>query len=66
MTGVTRALGVLLLVGALLAAACSPEATRLRNGGPGGDIGNRSAEPELHGRINPYYETPRYAPASGQ
>jgi hypothetical protein len=33
------------LLAALLAAAvvaCSPEATRVRNGGPGADIGNHS------------------------
>ena len=66
MTGALRALGILLLVGALLTAACSPEATRVRNGGPGGDIGNRSAEVQMHGRIDPYYETPRYGQASSQ
>jgi hypothetical protein len=40
---VRRALAALLA--ALLAAtvvACSPEATRTRNGGPGADIGNHS------------------------
>jgi hypothetical protein len=50
----------MLLLGALTIAACSPEATRSRGGGPGGDIGNRSAVPQIHGTINPYYETPRY------
>jgi hypothetical protein len=66
MTGVTRAVAIVLLVGGLLTSACSPEATRVRNGGPGGDIGNRSPVPEIHGPIDPYYETPRYGQASSQ
>ena len=61
-----RVLGVLLLVGGLLTAACSPEATRVRSGGPGADIGNRPAEVQIHGRVNPYYETPRFGQASGR
>jgi hypothetical protein len=64
MPGGRRLLAVLFLVCGLLTAACSPEATRVRGGGPGGDIGNRSAPAEIHGRINPYYETPRYGQAS--
>lgn len=66
MTGVTRALVALLLIAGVLASACSPEATRVRSGGPGGDIGNRPQVPEIHGRVNPYYETPRYGQASGR
>ncbi len=60
MTNGARTFGILLLVGVLTGAACSPEATRSRGGGPGGDIGNRSAVPQIHGTVNPYYETPRY------
>ena len=60
MPSTIRMLSVLLLVGGLLATACSPEATRARGGGPGGDIGNRSTVIDMHGRIDPYYETPRY------
>ncbi len=60
MTNRARTFGILLLVGVLTVAACSPEATRSRGSGPGGDIGNRSAVPEIHGAVNPYYETPRY------
>ena len=53
----TLALG--LSVGALLAAACaSPEATRTRQGGPGGDIGNRRERVEIHGRTDPSYDVP--------
>jgi hypothetical protein len=55
-----------LLVGGLLLAACSPEATRTRGGGPGGDIGNHQTPPQLHGQINPYYETPRFGQASSK
>lgn len=53
-----------LLVGALALAACSPEATRTRSGGPGGDIGNRSTPAQIHGPTDPYYETPRYSGAA--
>jgi hypothetical protein len=60
LTRLSRTLGILLLLGVLMAAACSPEATRSRGGGPGGDIGNHSAVTQMHGNVNPYYETPRY------
>ena len=60
MTSLVRPFGILLLLGALTIAACSPEATRSRGSGPGGDTGNRSGVPQIHGTINPYYETPRY------
>jgi hypothetical protein len=65
-TSLTYALSILLLVGGLTMAACSPEATRTRSGGPGGDIGNRPPVPEIHGRTNPYYETPRFGQASSR
>ncbi len=53
----TLALAVIL--GALLTAACaSPEATRVRQGGPGGDIGNRRERVEIHGRTDPSYDVP--------
>ncbi len=39
--------------------ACeSPEATRTRGGGPGGDVGNRDAVVELHEGSRPFYQTP--------
>ena len=60
MTNGVRTFGILLLLCVLTVAACSPEATRSRGSGPGGDIGNHSAVPEIHGTVNPYYETPRY------
>ena len=55
-----RSLGLVLVGGALLTAACSsPEATRMRQGGPGGDIGNRPAQVQIHGRTDPSYDVPR-------
>jgi hypothetical protein len=42
---------------AALGACTSPEATRERAGGPGGDVGNRG-DVELHGGSQPYYGTP--------
>ena len=50
----------LLLAGALalMVAGCgSPEATRLRAGGPGADVGNHGSI-ELHAGADPYYRTP--------
>jgi hypothetical protein len=55
-----RTFSILLLLGVLMVVACSPEATRSRGSGPGADIGNHSAVPQIHGTVNPYYETPRY------
>jgi hypothetical protein len=41
------------------AAACrSPEAARVRGGGPGADIGNRNPVVEMHAGSKPYYQTP--------
>jgi hypothetical protein len=46
-------------VSAMLTSACtSPEATRQRSGGPGGDPGNRGATVQLHEGAKPYYHTP--------
>ncbi len=45
----------------LLLVACSPEASRTRGGGPGGDIGNRAGEVELR-PLGPkviYFNTPK-------
>ena len=44
---------------ALLSSAChSPEATRKRGGGAGGDPGNRDAVVEIHQGAEPYHDTP--------
>ncbi len=58
---------VLFLALALLLAACGPEASRTRGGGPGADIGNRGATVELRptGPRVIYYNTPRPGSASG-
>lgn len=43
----------------LCALACtSPEAARVRGGGPGADPGNRDAVVEMHGGSQPYFGTP--------
>ena len=52
-------LRVALLLAAGLAACTSPEATRVRAGGPGGDTGNRARVVEMHEGSEPYWRTPR-------
>lgn len=48
---------------ALIFAACdSPEADRVRGGGPGADLGNRDRVVELHGGSVIYSETPCLTP----
>ncbi len=43
----------------LLAAACSsPEAARVRGGGPGADVGNRKPVVQMHEGARPYHDTP--------
>jgi hypothetical protein len=50
----------ILLAAALAAAACqSPEASRSMGGGPGADVGNRSATVEMHEGSQPFWQTPR-------
>ena len=55
-----------LVATALAAAACSPEASRTRGGGPGADVGNRwqPSDVDIHGRLNPYYRTPQLGAAT--
>jgi hypothetical protein len=51
---------VIVVLAALALAACaSPEATRMRAGGPGADVGNRGRVVEMHGGSNPFWQTPR-------
>ncbi len=47
---------LLLLLG--LGACTSPEASRTRGGGAGGDVGNRDAVVDIHAGAQPYYHTP--------
>ena len=56
----------LVAVAALALAACtSPEATRLRAGGPGADVGNRQPEVAMHHGSDPYWKTPRIPGIAG-
>jgi hypothetical protein len=41
-----------------VAACASPEAKRVRGGGPGGDPGNHDRVVDLHGGAKMYYRTP--------
>ncbi len=48
----------------LAATGCtSPEATRLRAGGSGADVGNRGTTVRMHEGSQPYWATPRIAGA---
>jgi hypothetical protein len=49
---------VLLMLCVGLGACTSPEASRTRGGGAGGDVGNRDAVVEMHAGAQPYYHTP--------
>lgn len=49
----------LLLTSAALAGCASPEATRVRGGGPGADVGNRSQDVKMHEGSHPYWQTPQ-------
>ena len=50
---------LLVIVGFLVAACGSPEATRTQGGGPGGDTGNRPEVVRMHEGSKPYHETAR-------
>lgn len=54
-----RALAGSLVAALLLAACASPEATRMRAGGPGADVGNRRDVLRLHEGADPFWKTPR-------
>ena len=52
-----------LIAACLTIAGCeSPEATRTRGGGPGGDTGNRPADVKMHEGSRQYWETPVVIP----
>ncbi len=57
MTTGYRAWRLLVLVPAL-AACASPEALRVRGGGPGADPGNHAAVTAIHAGARMYYRTP--------
>jgi len=54
--GVSTSVLLLLLLG--LGFCTSPEASRTRGGGAGGDVGNRDAVVDIHAGAQPYYHTP--------
>lgn len=54
-----------LVIALALAACASPEATRLRAGGPGADVGNRPDTVLMHQGAHPYWNTPRIAGVEG-
>jgi hypothetical protein len=47
-----------ILLAAVLAGCASPEAQRIRGGGPGADVGNHGRVVVLHEGAVPYYKTP--------
>lgn len=53
-----RRRGALVLAASLATACASPEAARVRGGGPGADPGNRTAVVRMHAGAEPYYRTP--------
>ncbi|MGH7965421.1 MAG: hypothetical protein ACRERD_27030 [Candidatus Binatia bacterium] len=54
---------LLLTAPAMLVACTSPEAQRMRGGGPGADVGNHDSVVEMHGGAQPYYQTPQLLPS---
>jgi hypothetical protein len=50
---------------AALAGCESPEAARVRGGGPGADTGNRGEVVLMHQGSLPYYRTPKLVAAQG-
>jgi len=46
-----------------LVGCASPETTRMRGGGPGADVGNRSKVVEMHEGSQPFWKTPKIIPA---
>jgi hypothetical protein len=45
-----------------LSACTSPEATRSRGQGPGGDVGNRTPIVKMHEGSDPFWKTPKRIP----
>lgn len=55
-----------ILLGGLLLSSCSPEYTRVRGGGMGGDVGNRQLGPSMgiHGPVDSQFGQPIIGRAS--
>jgi uncharacterized protein YceK len=59
----TRVLTMLLMAVVTLGGCASPEATRTRGGGPGGDVGNRRGGVRMHEGSDQFWRTPVVNPA---
>lgn len=57
------ALTALLVICTAFGGCVSPEATRTRGGGPGGDSRNRRPTVKMHEGSQPYWKTPDLIPA---
>jgi hypothetical protein len=57
-----RAFRILLVASFGLSGCASPEASRTRGGGPGGDPGNRPATVKMHEGSQQYWKTPQVIP----
>ena len=57
-----RCLVPLIAAGVVAGCATSPEAARVRGGGPGADPGNHGAVLEVHAGNEVYYKTPCKTP----
>ncbi len=60
-----RRLALAVLAAVVLAGCTSPEATRMRAGGPGADPGNHARVVKMHEGSNPYWKTPRIPGIAG-
>jgi hypothetical protein len=52
-------LALLMITAAVITGCTSPEANRSRGGGPGADLGNRSAIVRMHEGSRPFEQTPK-------
>lgn len=53
-----RRVACIALVSLAAAGCASPEATRTRGGGPGADVGSRTATVRMHEGSRPFWKTP--------
>jgi hypothetical protein len=60
---VTLAVITLIAILFYVAGCASPETTRTRGGGPGGDVGNRTEIVRMHEGSKPFEKTPKLIPA---
>jgi hypothetical protein len=60
-----KRLTTVVLACAALGGCASPEATRQRGGGPGGDSGNRPPQVKMHEGSRQYWGTPVLIPGEG-